>query len=289
MNFISVDVETANVFRGSICQIGWTIVEGGIIQQVESILINPQQEFDPFNVRIHGIHKKVVKDSPTFSDVKENFRGLMSSMPVVSYGMFDRAAFALADDRCLDTQFVPDTPWLNVQRVVRRAWPEKFHKKCNLKFVADSLGISLNHHDAKSDAKAAAKILLLAAEEMNLKFEDIFVRAHKPITPRKYNPIKYDAINYESGNDGPLVGEVITFTGSLSLSRRDAAMLANKLGAGVAPNTNSKTTILVVGVQDRTKIVGDKSNKHIRAEELIEKGQVIEIISESDFLRMINH
>ncbi len=282
MNFFAVDVETANFYRGSICQIGWAVVENGAIQQSGSILIDPQQPFSAFNIGIHGIDESMVVGAPTFEQVKEQFRSLMSAMPIVSYGLFDQAAFALADDALLETQFAPESPWLNAQRVVRRAWPEHFGRKYNLRLVADTLGLSLTHHDAGSDAKVAAQAVLLAADRLGMSFEELFVRAYQPLSPAKYDPI-----TYEGGDDGPLAGEVITFTGALSLTRREAAKIANELGAGVAPSTTKKTTILIVGTQDSSKIVGDKSSKHRRAEELINDGHAIEILAESDFLKMI--
>jgi len=282
VDFISVDVETVNWFRGSICQIGWAVVENGQIQDTDSTLINPRQAFDPFNTAIHGIDENTVNGEPIFDDVKEKFRVIMSQQPIVSYGMFDQAAFALADDSNLQTPFVLNSPWLNAQRIVRRAWPEHFGKKYNLRLVADTLGLSLNHHDAGSDAKVAAQAVLMAAEKLGMSFDEMFVRAHRPMTPKKYEPIRM-----ETGMEGALAGEVITFTGALSVTRREAAEIANGLGAGIATSTSKKTTILVVGVQDLTKIIGNKSSKHKKAEELVGEGHTIEIVTETDFFKMI--
>ena len=87
MDFVSVDVETANWDKGSICQIGWSIVANGKITQSDSVLINPQSYFDPFNVEIHGITEEDVRGALTFGEAKGEFRRLMNSMPVVSYGL----------------------------------------------------------------------------------------------------------------------------------------------------------------------------------------------------------
>ena len=59
MNFVSVDVETANWDRSSICQIGWTVVRDGEIALSDAVLIDPETYFDPFNVDIHGIARKL--------------------------------------------------------------------------------------------------------------------------------------------------------------------------------------------------------------------------------------
>ena len=53
---------------------------------------------------------------------------------------------------------------------------------------------------------------------------------------------------------------------------------------------NKKTTMLVVGVQDKEKLAGgyDKSTKHRKAEDLTAKGHSIQILSEKDFLGVID-
>ncbi len=53
--------------------------------------------------------------------------------------------------------------------------------------------------------------------------------------------------------------------------------------------SHKKTTILVVGDQDITKLAGkEKSLKHRKAEGLITKGQPIRILRESDFKELVN-
>ena len=48
-----------------------------------------------------------------------------------------------------------------------------------------------------------------------------------------------------------------------------------------------KTTLLVVGDQDISKLLGKKkSSKHLKAEELKTKGQKIRILKESDFIAL---
>lgn len=282
MNFYSVDVETANSFRGSICQVGITTVKGGEVRGTNTILIDPNQPFDPFNVSIHGISEETVSGSPTFSEVKEQIRSDLSKAPVFSYGAFDMAAFALADDGQSETPFLQGHPWINAQKIVRRAWPEYFSKKYNLRLVADTLGLELNHHNAGSDAEVAALAVLAAVEKLELTMDQLIERAQQTLSP-----LVAKRIRYEVGVDGPLAGEVITFTGSLSLPRKEAAKLANELGAGVASSTTQKTSILVVGIQESSSIVGDKSQKQQKAEALISEGQVIEIMTEDDFLRIV--
>lgn len=51
INFVALDLETANAYRGSICQIGITEVIDGKVQPSKSWLVKPQNnEYDEFNI-----------------------------------------------------------------------------------------------------------------------------------------------------------------------------------------------------------------------------------------------
>ncbi len=86
-----------------------------------------------------------------------------------------------------------------------------------------------------------------------------------------------------------LYGNVLVFTGALSIPRQEAATAAAAAGCEVATSVTKHTTLLVVGDQDIRKLAGaDKSSKHRKAEELMAKGQLIRIVGESDFGQLIS-
>jgi DNA polymerase-3 subunit epsilon len=92
------------------------------------------------------------------------------------------------------------------------------------------------------------------------------------------------AIKREGNPEGAFFGEVLVFTGTLEIPRREAANLAATIGCKVESGVTKKTTLLVVGDQDIKKLAGhEKSSKHRKAEGLIEKGIPIRILKESDF------
>ena len=158
-HLMSLDVETANADRASICQIGLVhIQEGEIIGQWQT-LINPEGWFDGFNVGIHGIDENSVIDSPTLPDVYDELHGRLRGTFLVSHGPFDRTALERA--RALyDPEPLDDVKWVDSVAVDRRVWPDLPDHK--LKTVASHLGILFNHHDALEDAKATAKVMLRA-------------------------------------------------------------------------------------------------------------------------------
>ena len=94
---------------------------------------------------------------------------------------------------------------------------------------------------------------------------------------------------HRDGNtDGPLFGEVLVFTGTLSMPRRMAADCAADAGCRVDGGVTKLTTLLVVGDEDVRRLAGhDKSSKHRKAEALIAAGQPIRILGENDFRRIV--
>jgi DNA polymerase III subunit epsilon len=148
------------------------------------------------------------------------------------------------------------------------------------------LNIEFTHHDALEDAIAAGKIVIEACALKNLTAEHWLERIRKPIHQGNTG---YSFDQLSANVDGSLYGEIIVFTGALFLPRIEAAKIAADLGCEVGNSISTKTTMLVVGTQDSSKLAGyEKSSKHRKAEELINKGFQIKIISEKDFVEICN-
>lgn len=284
MDFVAFDVETANPDLSSICQMGLVGYKRGQVNKSWQSLVNPQDYFDPTNVAIHGIDEEVVKDAPTFPDVFHALNAHLSGHVVVSHTWFDRVSTSRAVEKYGLTEI--ECTWLDSAKVVRRTWPEFARRGYGLANVAHRFGIDFTHHNAQEDARAAGEILVRAMADTGLGIEEWLERVKKPIDPSRAS---YSArICREPNPDGALYGEVLVFTGVLSIPRREAADLAAFAGCEVAASMKKTVTLLVVGGQDLRKLAGhEKSSKHRKAGELIAKGQQIRILGESDFHRLI--
>lgn len=277
--FVTIDVETANSWFGSICQIGLVeFIDGQIVNEWES-LVDPEDDFLEFNTSIHGISSGMVAGQPSFQTVLETVRSLAADSLIASYGHFDRSAFSQA---CDTRKLVPmSNHWLNIQPAVRRAWPDRYASSgYRLNAVCKHLGIQLTrHHNAIDDARAAGLILLKACESSGVSPADWIARNRQPIKVATASMVN---------TAGPLVDESIVFTGTMQMPRQKAQDLAAAMGCVPSNGVTKKTTVLVVGDQDLSRLAGKaKSSKHLKAEELIRAGHEIRIISESDFLAMV--
>lgn len=275
MRFVAIDVETANSDLASICQLGAAVFEYGAPIETFSQLINPRLPFDPINVRIHGISERMVAEAPGFTEGFDSLMQMIDGGIVASHTLFDRSAISKACAR--DDIVLPELVWLDTARLARRIWPKFSKSGYGLKNLAREFEIELNHHDAQSDAVAAGYILQRAIDESELTLKDI----QATLTKRSNR----SSVARKGDGDGSLFGEVIVFTGALQLPRREAADLAADAGGDVAAGVTKRTTLLVVGDQDIALLAGHaKSSKHRKAESLIEAGQPIRIIGETDFM-----
>ena len=140
LTFNSIDVETANADRASICQIGIVHVRDGEIEDQWQTLINPEDWFDPWHVSIHGIDENDVRNSPTHPEGRDELRRGLRGSVLVSHTSFDRVAFERAMTR-YDLEQLQVT-WLDSARIARRAWPDSYGSRgWGLKNIAKNLGI----------------------------------------------------------------------------------------------------------------------------------------------------
>lgn len=284
MQFFALDVETANSNRSSICQIGIAkYVDGKLIDEW-STLVDPEDYFDPYNISIHKIQPSMVEGQPKFKDIANQLKYFLEGNLTVSHGAFDRVALGRAHSRYGLDQL--NTVWLDTVRVARRAWKDSSWGGFGLSNICKNLGYQYLEHDALSDAKAAAFVLLNALEKSQQDLSYWMTRVNQPINPSVSTSRRSNI--QEPNPDGYFFGEVIVFTGTLELVRSEAAELAASIGFTVGSSVTKKTTLLVIGDQDLSKLHGnDKSTKQRKAEELITSGVPIRVISESDFKELI--
>lgn len=281
VDFVSVDVETANADLSSICQIGVATVRQGKIEDVWSSLIDPEQFFAPINARIHGIGESEVREAPRFREVFGKIDQLLSG-PVFSHTVFDRLAITRACEKCGNS--LSSAIWLDSAQVARRAWPDKYAKSgYGLSDIAGDLGIVFKHHDAAEDARVVAEIVIRACTQTSLDIDGWVKRVAQPISSLA---VVSQGIRRQGNVDGPLFGEIVVFSGGFAMSKSQEADIAASAGCDVGLGVTKKTTLLVVG--DERYARQEKSSKWKKAESLIEQGHLIRIVCESDFRRLLS-
>ena len=184
MNFVVIDVETANENSSSICQVGLARFSQGKLVHPWGTLINPQDSFRPFNVQLHGIKPGAVAHSPTWIEVQRELRTQFEDRILVSHTYFDRAAVNEANGR-FGVDQIPVAAWIDTCRVARQACPHLQNHK--LTSLAMNFGIVYGAHDAIEDARCAGEILILAARTLGLSLDELSAAKRRP-SPATHPP-----------------------------------------------------------------------------------------------------
>ena len=92
MDFVALDVETANPRMASICQLGIAKYTNGNFSDEWKSFVDPEDFFDQMNMRIHGIGESTILGAPKFPDVYAKLCSFLDGAIVVSHTSFDRAA-----------------------------------------------------------------------------------------------------------------------------------------------------------------------------------------------------
>jgi len=272
VDFLVVDVETANPDSRSICQIGIVGFRDGVLVETWQSLVNPGTRFDPGNIAIHGIRPEDVRDAPNFADIFHELRARFDGRIVGSHTAFDRRAICGAAE--LHGLPAPTCRWLDTAQVVRRAWPQFAKRGYGLANLSRHFGLPFRHHDALEDARLAGEVLLRAIRETGISAEEWLLRVNQP-------PAR--TMELAANPDGPLFGEVVVFDKGLHHGRTELALRAAAAGCRVIPALRTTATMLVVADTARTLPNG----RQRRAEELIRLGYPLRILTETEFLRLL--
>jgi DNA polymerase III epsilon subunit-like protein len=120
---------------------------------------DPAIYFSPWNFRVHGIHWSAVEHEPSFPEVWARIAPLAAAAPyfVAHNAEFDAAVLGACFSRHGMPALCP--PFVCSLHTSTVMWPLESYR---LSRVCQFLKIALTHHDAQSDAAAAATVMLRA-------------------------------------------------------------------------------------------------------------------------------
>lgn len=169
---ISIDFETANEKRFSPCAIGIVVANGEEIVDEFYSLINPQMVFSSFNIDIHGITPRDVKDAPTFTQLWPTLhRYLANNLVVAHNASFDMSVIRHTLDY-YDLPY-PVMDYVCTRNIAKRVWPNLINHK--LDTIARNYDITFEHHHALEDARVCWKVLLQAMRSYETNSVDILL------------------------------------------------------------------------------------------------------------------
>jgi DNA polymerase-3 subunit epsilon len=171
MDFVTIDFETANSNLDSPCEIGLTVVKEGMIVDTHEWLINPQQEFNYFNIKVHGIRPEHVAYQPEFDELWDDIQPIIENQFLIAHN----ASFDMGVLR--KTLEYYSLPYPNVQYACSVSFSKRIWvglPKYNLKSLCDLHGIKFHHHRAGADSRATAELSIKAFEAAGIDSLDDF-------------------------------------------------------------------------------------------------------------------
>lgn len=157
MDYYTIDFETANSNLTSACSIGIVGVTNGKIVLEKYYLINPEEEFNTFNIFIHHITSDDVKDALTFDKLWDKIKFAFNNTVVFSHNsLFDFSVLkAMLEKYHIEK---PIFKFGCTVKIARNLWKEGLPNH-RLNTIASYLGVELNHHQALSDASICVDII----------------------------------------------------------------------------------------------------------------------------------
>lgn len=228
MNFVSLDFETANSSRSSACSLGIVEVMNGRIITEQSWLINPKQHFDRINIGIHGITPEMVANKPTFKELWPTILQYIQGKSVVAHN----ASFDMSVLRyCLDADSLkyPSFDYFCTYLLSKGLLQNMPSHKLNI--IAEHYGIELDHHDALSDARAAAALLLKLMEQEQIncpvqlslargyKIGKLYAGGYTPFSAPAAKPHKKHSTQQKEADIQPVIEEINIIDSSNRLIR----------------------------------------------------------------------
>ncbi|MBO0979270.1 3'-5' exonuclease [Microbacterium sp. SD291] len=175
LDFTAIDFETANSSPASACSVGLVRVRGGQVVATAGWLIQPpagHDEFQEWNVRIHGIRPQDVRDAATWSEQFDRLCDFAGADVLVAHNAgFDLNVLRRASEATGD--ICPPYRSLCSLQVARKTYDLDSYR---LPKAAAAAGFAeFSHHDALADARACAQIVIDAAHRAGAS--DVFTLA----------------------------------------------------------------------------------------------------------------
>jgi DNA polymerase-3 subunit epsilon len=164
LNFIAIDFETATAKRNSACSVGIVTVENGvIIEEYHTLIKPPNNEYNWHNIQVHGINEFDTVHSPNFIQVYPEIRKRLAGKTVIAHNeSFDRSVLknTMLDFGIDYSELGLPEKWECTMKIFKA----KGYKPAKLNVCCAHYNIELQHHDALSDARACAKLYLIAQQ-----------------------------------------------------------------------------------------------------------------------------
>lgn len=165
LNFVAVNVATANARWASICRIALVKVIDGKETDSRAFDIKPAGEFEDYNVEFFGLQPGDFLGSPSFNEVVPEVAEFVGDLPLVAHNA-QFAMTALAEGAALSGAEVPH--WRFGCSLALSRFSDLEVRNHKLETIADALGITVEQ-GAEGRARTVGQIVVAYAQRAGFR------------------------------------------------------------------------------------------------------------------------
>lgn len=287
-NYTIIDIETTGLdpHIDDILEISAIKVKNNEILDSFSSLINISYYIPEFITELTGITNEMCKNAPNIDKVLLDFYNFIGNDILIGHNINFDINF-LYDNLEKHHNLHLQNDFIDTLRLSRKINTElKHHRLINL-IEFYNIETSKQQHRALNDCEYEFIIYNNLKNSILTKYDSV-----EKFNKDFYCKIKASDINSSVeiiNTDNYFYKKNVVFTGTLNkMTRKEAMKIVASLGGINSDSINKLTNILILGIQDYSKINDNKSNKQKKAEQYILAGQDLVIMTENVFYDLIN-
>lgn len=170
------DIEYANSKNKSICQIGIICEDyetGDPIYPELSIMVNPEDGFDDYCVKVHGITSNQVKDEPNFKEIWKVIEKYFTNAIIIGHNVASSDLDALVKNLRRYNLDIPEMYYICTMQLAKKYISRFFVENYSLSTLCNYYDIDIdNEHDAFDDACACSELFRVLIDNFELNLDN---------------------------------------------------------------------------------------------------------------------
>lgn len=287
--FVVFDIETTGLdsLSNEIIEIGALKVKDGKVVDTFDHLIKPSHPISDFITNLTGITNEMVETAETIEEVLTQFINFIGDNILMGHNVNFDINFVY-DHAEKYNNHILNNDFIDTLRLARKLLPELSHHR--LSDLADYYNIDkTGHHRALKDVEMTLEVYNHLVEEIlnqygnidNFK-KQIYKNSYDNFSDLTPQTDKIDKNNIFYDKNIAITGNFV------NLPRKEAVQKILNLGGHYISKVTEETDYLIEGSKRSRYQKNPKSTKQLQAEKLISEGVDIKILTEEEFLKIIN-
>lgn len=280
-DYIFLDTETTGLSRQSdyIVEIAMIKYKGGVEVDRFSTLVKPPIHIPAEATAVNGITDSDVASAPQMEKISKDIASFIEeNYYIVGHNVSFDLAFLVRE--CADALTLDYLYYVDTITLAKKAFP--YMPNYKLETLLSKLEISnQQEHRALQDVEATVSLFKICYDKIYADLKSLDLEERKKRAAERAAKQK-ELEKYEAS---PLYMQKFVFTGEFSFERDQCEATLSSVGALHRTSVSKQTNYLVVGKNE----YDTPSTKLQKAQELIDAGTPIQIISEEQYLALIRN